>query len=162
MNRQNCWSNSPEGKHTEECFIEELAEKKCLAARLCPAQFKTFYQYTECHLWAESFAHTNDPSYTEARERINKDHALKNMCRGIVLDLSKEMSKVGAKLILEALKLIEENKAKFTSQNESRFFVQYNIFFFFSLAVDHEGPAVHACVGSKISWFRNRRKNLLN
>ena len=78
MNRQNCWSNSPEGKHTEECFIEELAEKKCLAACLCPAQFKTFYQYTECHLWAESFAHTNDPSYTEARERINKDRALKN------------------------------------------------------------------------------------
>ena len=93
MNRQTCWSNSPEGKHTEECFIEELAEKKCLAARLCPAQFKTFYQYTECHLWAESFAHENDPSYTEARERINNDRALKNMCRGIVQDLSKEMSK---------------------------------------------------------------------
>ena len=34
-------------------------------------------------------------------------------------ELSKEMSKIGAKLILDALKLIKENKAKFKSQNES-------------------------------------------
>ena len=34
-------------------------------------------------------------------------------------ELSNEMSKIGAKLILEALELIEVNKAKFTSQNES-------------------------------------------
>ena len=34
-------------------------------------------------------------------------------------ELSDEMSKIGAKLILEALKLIGENKAEFTSQNES-------------------------------------------
>jgi len=35
-------------------------------------------------------------------------------------DLSKEMSEIGAKLILDALQLIEENKAKFISQNESK------------------------------------------
>ena len=34
-------------------------------------------------------------------------------------ELSKEMSKRGAKLILDALELIEANKAKFKSQNES-------------------------------------------
>ena len=34
-------------------------------------------------------------------------------------ELSSEMSKIGAKLILESLELIELNKAKFTSQNES-------------------------------------------
>lgn len=34
-------------------------------------------------------------------------------------ELSKEMSKIGAKLILDALKLIKENNAKFISQNES-------------------------------------------
>ena len=35
-------------------------------------------------------------------------------------ELSNEMSKIGAKLILHALELIEENKAKFTSQDESK------------------------------------------
>ena len=35
-------------------------------------------------------------------------------------ELSKEMSKKGAKLILDALELIEENKASFISQNESK------------------------------------------
>lgn len=35
-------------------------------------------------------------------------------------ELSKEMSKIGAKLILDALELIEENKASFISQNESK------------------------------------------
>ena len=34
-------------------------------------------------------------------------------------ELSKEMSKIGAKLILDALELIEANKAKFKPQNES-------------------------------------------
>ena len=34
-------------------------------------------------------------------------------------ELSNEMSKIGAKLILDALELIERNKAEFTSQNES-------------------------------------------
>ena len=34
-------------------------------------------------------------------------------------ELSSEMSKIGAKLILDALELIELNKAKFISQNES-------------------------------------------
>ena len=34
-------------------------------------------------------------------------------------ELSEEMSKIGAKLILDELELIKENKAKFTSQNES-------------------------------------------
>ena len=34
-------------------------------------------------------------------------------------ELSNEMSKIAAKLILNALELIEQNKAKFTSQNES-------------------------------------------
>ncbi len=34
-------------------------------------------------------------------------------------ELSSEMSKIGAKLILDALELIEVNKAKFISQNES-------------------------------------------
>ena len=36
------------------------------------------------------------------------------------VELSKEMSKIGAKLILEALELIKENKANFTLQNESK------------------------------------------
>ena len=34
-------------------------------------------------------------------------------------ELSNKMSKISAKLILDAIKLIEENKAKFTPQNES-------------------------------------------
>ena len=30
IERQDCWNRFPEGKHTEECFVEELSEKKML------------------------------------------------------------------------------------------------------------------------------------
>ena len=93
MIRQNCWDMSPDGKHTEDCFIEELAEKRCLSSHLCPSLYRKFYEYTDCHLWAEFFAHKNDERYLKARERINSDRIMKYMCREIVQDLSKEMSK---------------------------------------------------------------------
>ncbi len=50
------------------------------------------------------------PVLIQSRIKINKE---KNF-----LELSNEMSKLGAKLILDALKLIEENKADFIDQNE--------------------------------------------
>lgn len=93
ISREKCWNNSPEGKHTESCFVEELAEKKCLSYHLCPIQFRNFYEYTDCHLWAEAFAHKDDEQYVKARARISSDRAMTNMCREIVQDLSKEMSK---------------------------------------------------------------------
>ena len=93
IKRENCWNNSPDGKHTEDCFIEELAEKKCLSSHLCPIMYRKFYEYTDCHLWAEAFAHKNDERYWDARERINRDRTMQYMCREIVQDLSKEMSK---------------------------------------------------------------------
>ena len=93
IQRQDCWNRFPEGKHTEECFVEELAEKRCLTSQLCPSLYRKFYEYTECHLWAEAFAHKNDEQYKEARARISSDRTMAYMCRGIVQDLSKAMSK---------------------------------------------------------------------
>ena len=93
LKRQDCWNRSPEGKHTEECFVEELSEKRCLTSQLCPNLYRKFYEYTECHLWAEAFAHRNEEQYIEARARISSDRVMSNMCRGIVQDLGKAMSK---------------------------------------------------------------------
>ena len=91
--RQDCWNNSTEGKHTEECFVEELAEKRCLTSHLCPDLYRKFYEYTDCHLWAEAFAHKNEEQYIDARAKISRDRVMSSMCRGIVQDLSKAMSK---------------------------------------------------------------------
>ena len=102
VSRQNCWNASLEGKHTEDCLVEELAEKKCLTSQLCPTLYRNFYEYTECHLWAEAFAHKNDTRYVEARAKISNDRAMSYMCREIVQDLSKEMSKY-SRYRLEAL-----------------------------------------------------------
>ena len=93
VKRQNCWNSSPDGKHTEECYVEELAEKRCLSSHLCPIMYRKFYEYTDCHLWAEAFAHKNDEQYSKARTRISGDRTMMYMCREIVQDLSKEMSK---------------------------------------------------------------------
>ena len=42
--RRDCWKDSVSGnKHTEQCFIEELAEKKCMSECLC----KDIYIYPE-------------------------------------------------------------------------------------------------------------------
>ena len=102
MKRKNCWNGSLEGKQTEDCLVEELAEKKCLASTLCPNLYKNFYEYTECHLWAEAFAHKDEKQYIEGRARINNDRAMVYMCREIVQDLAKEMSKY-SKYRLESL-----------------------------------------------------------
>ena len=93
VKRQDCWDNSPDGKHTEDCFVEELAEKRCLTSHLCPSIYRKFYEYTECHLWAEAFAHKDEEKYKEARARISSDRTMAYMCRGIVQDLSKAMAK---------------------------------------------------------------------
>ena len=85
--RRDCWLRSAEGKQTEECLLEELAEKKCLAGHFCPSQARRFYVLRdgECSKWAERFAF--GPS--EESEAVNKNRARKKACRSVVMDLSK-------------------------------------------------------------------------
>jgi hypothetical protein len=92
-NRQLCWNKTLDEKNKSDCFDEELAEKKCLASRVCPELYKKFYEYTECHLWAAAFRKAEDNKYIEARDRINKDPAMSNMCRNMGYELSNEISK---------------------------------------------------------------------
>ena len=90
--REKCWNKFEDGDKNENCFDEELAEKKCLASNLCPDLYKRFYEYSECHLWAAAFRKRNDNRYIEARERIDNDRAMSNMCRDLSHELSKELS----------------------------------------------------------------------
>ena len=46
VKRERCWNTLTEENRNQECFPEELEEKKCLALCLCPELYKKFYEYT--------------------------------------------------------------------------------------------------------------------
>ena len=79
--RDRCWNTLAEENRNQDCFQEELAEKKCLALCLCPELYKKFYEYTECHLWAAAFRNKDDVRYIEARNKINNNPDMATMCR---------------------------------------------------------------------------------
>ena len=73
--RKECYDSHGKGINTEECYKEELNEKRCLAFHLCPLEAKRFYGSPgkgvegkgECSLWAEYFAFrdSEDEWYTK-------------------------------------------------------------------------------------------------
>ena len=92
--RRDCWKESVSGnKNTEQCFVEELAEKKCMSECLCKDIYLNFYVRSSCHLWAESFAHKDIPKYRNAKEQINKNKEIKEVCKALTLQLSHCISK---------------------------------------------------------------------
>ena len=86
-----CRKNMKES-HNVDCFEEELAEKKCLASRLCPELYKKFYEYSECHLWAAAFRRKDDQRYIQARARIDNNRTMSKMCRELGHELTRELS----------------------------------------------------------------------
>ena len=93
VKRERCWNTLTEENRNQECFPEELEEKKCLALCLCPELYKKFYEYTECHLWAAAFRNKNDVRYMEARNKINNNPAMATMCREMGHDLTRTISR---------------------------------------------------------------------
>ena len=93
LTRKKCWKSSVSGnKNTEECFIEELEEKRCMSECLCNDVYKNFYERSSCHLWAEAFAHKNSSKYINARDQINKNKDLKAACKKLTHQMSACMS----------------------------------------------------------------------
>jgi len=106
--RVDCYKHQKDGKNTEECFREELTEKRCLSFYCCPRQAKKFYgspagseEKALCSLWAEAFAFTvNDGKnsaddifwHSEGREFVNQDVEDRKKCRTVLMDLTKCMS----------------------------------------------------------------------
>ena len=93
VKRERCWNTLTEENRNQECFPEELEEKKCLALCLCPELYKKFYEYTECHLWAAAFRNKNDVRYMEARKKIDNNPAMATMCREMGHDLTSTISR---------------------------------------------------------------------
>ena len=94
--RKFCYANSNKDRGGEECFIEELEEKKCLASHLCLREADAFYGGI-CSKWAESFAFAKDNKvslpvqreYKEARELVMADKRKIAGCRLISMNLAK-------------------------------------------------------------------------
>ena len=96
--REQCWDVHG-GKETENCFIEELEEKRCMAFICCPQEAKVFYgtpsgikDKAPCSMWAEFFAFQNDARHKAAREAITARPAQQTRCRELTMDLAKCMS----------------------------------------------------------------------
>ena len=91
--REFCWSKSLVGsKETDECFTEELQEKKCMSQFLCNSIHKNFYEISSCHLWAEYFAHKNDNVYINGKHEIDDNPELREVCTKLTHQMSKCMS----------------------------------------------------------------------
>ena len=110
--RKYCYESSGLHKGGEDCLIEELNEKRCLAFGLCPVEAQAYYGEAEgvkgkgmCSLWAEAFAFTRedargvDEITKEAHKRGNEiimaDKRKGAACRERVHNLSKCLSKWG-------------------------------------------------------------------
>ena len=97
--RENCWVRHG-GKETENCFEEELLEKRCLSFVLCPSEARKFYgtpigtkDKAACSLWAEYFAFPDDIRHRISREKVNQSPQKQQACREITMELAKCMSK---------------------------------------------------------------------
>ena len=100
--RRECYDSHGKGINTEECYEEELNEKRCLAFHLCPLEAKRFYGTPgrgaegkgECSLWAEYFAFGTSEDklsatiHSEARDQISNNEEKSKKCRKQLMDLS--------------------------------------------------------------------------
>ena len=91
------------GKLGEDCLVEELEEKRCLAFQYCARQAKAYYGTPDgakalCGSWAESFCFGNElieedvrHHHLQAQATVNTNTKLKTQCRAITVQLSKCM-----------------------------------------------------------------------
>ena len=110
--RAECWAQSLRDRGGEDCLVQELEEKQCLAWELCPTAARRFYGKRAnlqsgvnpptgskglCSLWAESFAfsqslpegHEDRVLHEAARERVQADRKKLQRCRKRSLELSR-------------------------------------------------------------------------
>jgi len=97
--RAACWA-AEGGRDTEACLVEELTEKRCLAAAECPADAAAFYgaaagRKDACALWAEAFAF-RDAEHAAGRARVEASPALRSHCTAATLAVSRCLSATGA------------------------------------------------------------------
>ena len=95
--REECYRRETGGSNdTENCYAEELFEKRCLSFHCCPREAKAYYGTpngimgkADCSTWAEAFAFSVDDGkntpeviskHTEVKERID-DSTLKSRCK---------------------------------------------------------------------------------
>ena len=95
--RESCWEQNG-GRDTENCFEEELNEKRCLSFVCCPREAKSFYTTPsgtkgECSLWAEYFAFPDDIRHRLTRDTVNQSPKKQQDCREITMNLAKCMAK---------------------------------------------------------------------
>ena len=93
------------GKLGEDCLIEELEEKRCLAFKYCQREAIEYYgtpngRKALCASWAESFCFGSELVEENLREHhlrsqsaVNTHSNLKAQCRAVTVELSKCMSK---------------------------------------------------------------------
>ena len=100
--RRKCYDRWGKGINTEECYEEELNEKRCLSFHLCPIEAKRFYRIPgkgsegkgECSLWAECFAFKagddtkSATAHMQTRDQISIDEEKTKRCRKQLMDLS--------------------------------------------------------------------------
>lgn len=94
------------GKLGEDCLIEELEEKRCVAFQHCARQAQAYYgtlngKKALCGSWAEAFCFGREllieddlrDHHVRAQETVNNNKKLKAECRSITLELAKCMSR---------------------------------------------------------------------
>lgn len=92
------------GKLGEDCLVEELEEKRCVAFQHCPRQARAFYgtlsgEKAVCASWAEAFcfgkdnfdiSYANDQAghHLKAQAYVNANNKARTQCRVIAHDLA--------------------------------------------------------------------------
>jgi hypothetical protein len=94
------------GKLGEDCLVQSLEEKRCLAFQHCARQAQAYYGTASgkkalCGSWAESFCFGQPlidddlrDDHLRAQQAVNADKKLKKQCRVVTLDLAKCMRKI--------------------------------------------------------------------
>lgn len=95
------------GKLGEDCLVQELEEKRCLAFKHCAPQARAYYGSVSgtrskglCASWAEAFTFAGElmdetvkDHHSKARELVNSQPPVKAECRRITMDLAKCLTK---------------------------------------------------------------------
>lgn len=103
--RRKCYANSGERLGGEQCLQEELLEKRCLSAALCPADAARFYgsdphRKAQCALWAEAFAFGAESArvgwleqeqHRDAHAEVSADARKAKRCRAAARELTQCM-----------------------------------------------------------------------
>jgi len=93
--RAACWARHG-GLDTENCFAEELLEKRCVAVTLCPAAAAAFYGAPgaapgagACAQWAEAFAFPGDAGMAAGRAAVGASRELVAHCTRVAHDVAR-------------------------------------------------------------------------